>query len=59
MSEKLVVGRQFPPITTNNIHDDRVTVPNGLWTHLQFRRFAGCPFVTFTCIHLFNAIPTL
>jgi peroxiredoxin len=45
MSGKLKRGERFPPINTKNIHGVPVTVPDaqGRWTHLQFRRFAGCP----------------
>src|ERR1700684_1675624 len=45
MSKKFKRGDRFTPIKTNNIHGAPVTVPDaqGRWTHLQFRRFAGCP----------------
>lgn len=41
---KLVAGQIFPPFIAKNIHGSEVRVPNVTgWTHLQFRRFAGCP----------------
>src|SRR6201996_9825001 len=44
MSKKIARGQSFPPIATKNIHGKEVSVPtDGRWTHLQFRRFAGCP----------------
>jgi peroxiredoxin len=45
MSKKFKRGDRFSPINTKNIHGAPVTVPDaeGRWTHLQFRRFAGCP----------------
>lgn len=45
MSNKFKRGDRLTPINTNNIHGAPVTVPDsqGRWTHLQFRRFAGCP----------------
>ena len=39
------VSDQFPKLTLTTINDETVVIPdpgNGL-THLQFRRFAGCP----------------
>jgi peroxiredoxin len=44
MSKKITQGQSFPPLTTKNIHGREISVPaEGRWTHLQFRRFAGCP----------------
>src|ERR1700744_4372037 len=44
MSKKIARGQSFPPIATRNIHGNEVSIPtDGRWTHLQFRRFAGCP----------------
>ena len=45
MSNKLSAGTAFPLILTRNIQGEPVSIPdrNGRWTHLQFRRFAGCP----------------
>src|SRR5438105_2580578 len=44
-SRQLHAGDVFPPTTLKNIHDIDVAIPNSntKWTHLQFRRFAGCP----------------
>lgn len=48
-------GSPFPAIATKNIHGVLVSVPdpNGKLTHLQFRRFAGCPICN---LHLQNFI---
>jgi hypothetical protein len=45
MAKKLVAEQKFPSFTVKNIHGAQISVPdNGArWTHLQFRRFAGCP----------------
>jgi peroxiredoxin len=45
MSNVIAVGQEFPPISITNIHGLKVSVPDsdGRWTHVQFRRFAGCP----------------
>ncbi|ARN82232.1 peroxiredoxin-like family protein [Methylocystis bryophila] len=45
MGRKIVGGQTFPPFSTKNIHGNDVSVPAeaSLWTHVQFRRFAGCP----------------
>lgn len=44
MGAKIVVGQPFPQLQARNIHGAEVAVPTaGAWTHLQFRRFAGCP----------------
>lgn len=45
MTHHLQAGESFPPLTTANIHGKPVAVPasDGRLTHLQFRRFAGCP----------------
>ena len=41
----LDVGDEFATLSTENIHGAaiRVPSPDGRVTHLQFRRFAGCP----------------
>ena len=46
MNPKLSAGQKFPAwIAMKNIHGESVSVPDsrGRWTHLQLRRFAGCP----------------
>ncbi|NMY11187.1 AhpC/TSA family protein [Pseudomonas veronii] len=44
MGRKIIAGESFPPLQARNIHGTEVTIPRpGSWTHLQFRRFAGCP----------------
>ena len=45
MSKTVSVGKSFPSIAAKNIHGATVSVPDteGRLTHLQFRRFAGCP----------------
>lgn len=44
MESRIVVGQPFPPLQAKNIHGAEVSVPGSApWTHLQFRRFAGCP----------------
>jgi peroxiredoxin len=45
MGKKLKAGEKFPALSLNNIHGAPVEIPDlgGRWTHLQFRRFAGCP----------------
>lgn len=44
MTNKILSGQKFPSLTVKNIHGAEVSVPvAGKWTHLQFRRFAGCP----------------
>ncbi len=42
---KLQSGGRFADLDANNIHGKQVSVPDpdGRLTHLQFRRFAGCP----------------
>ena len=42
---KLSAGQSFPPAALKNIHGRPVSIPDtsGRLTHLQFRRFAGCP----------------
>ena len=43
--EKFKVGDMAPAMKLVNIHGTEVAIPNSKskWTHLQFRRFAGCP----------------
>lgn len=44
MKNKISVGQPCPQLRVNNIHGVEVVVPDpARWTHLQFRRFAGCP----------------
>jgi peroxiredoxin len=45
MSRKFQAGERFPELEAKNIHGIPVSVPaaDGRLTHLQFRRFAGCP----------------
>ena len=45
MPQKLRNGEKFPERDAKNIHGVPVSVPaeDGRLTHLQFRRFAGCP----------------
>jgi len=44
MGSKLVPGQLFPRLQLKNIHGVEVSVPGSApWTHVQFRRFAGCP----------------
>lgn len=41
---KKTVGSSVSPLTLTSINDTSVTIPQaGKLTHLQFRRFAGCP----------------
>ena len=42
---KFTVGQSIPPLDLQNIHGGSVSIPapNAAVTHLQFRRFAGCP----------------
>lgn len=42
---RLSVGDYFPELKLSGILDEPITVPDpaGTMTHLQFRRFAGCP----------------
>jgi peroxiredoxin len=44
-ARQLHTGDLFPTTTLKNIHDVEVVIPSNKtkWTHLQFRRFAGCP----------------
>jgi len=45
MSHQHEAGEAFPVFAGINIHGAPVTIPaaDGRLTHLQFRRFAGCP----------------
>ena len=45
LGRKLQSGEQFAELNTNNIHGKPVSVPDadGRLSHVQFRRFAGCP----------------
>ena len=42
---RLRPGEQFPKLNAINIHGKRVSIPGAAdrLTHVQFRRFAGCP----------------
>lgn len=55
MASKIVAGQPFPRLQAKNIHGIEVSIPGSEpWTHLQFRRFAGCP-VCNTHLQSFNA----
>lgn len=43
--DQLRAGDRVPTRTLRNIHGAEVPIPDARspWTHLQFRRFAGCP----------------
>jgi peroxiredoxin len=45
LTARLRAGDTFPTLDLVNIQKTRVVVPDaeGRWTHLQFRRYAGCP----------------
>jgi peroxiredoxin len=44
MGRKIITGQTFPRMQAKNIHGNEVSIPGSEpWTHLQFRRFAGCP----------------
>jgi len=44
MTSKLIAGQPFPRLRATNIHGTEIVIPDvKAWTHLQFRRFAGCP----------------
>jgi peroxiredoxin len=44
MTNKIKAGQSFPRLQMKNIHGAEVSIPSPTqWTHLQFRRFAGCP----------------
>lgn len=45
MSPKLAAGQMVPSFSVEDIHHKKVRFPesHGKLTHLQFRRFAGCP----------------
>lgn len=44
MSEQLLAGEKFPPVSARNIHGAQILIPaETALVHLQFRRFAGCP----------------
>lgn len=51
----LRTGEQFARLDANNIHGVSLSVPSpdGRLTHLQFRRFAGCPICN---LHLQNFV---
>lgn len=41
--KKLVRGAQIKPFILQDIHGNKIDVPDmGRWTHLQFRRYSGC-----------------
>jgi peroxiredoxin len=43
-SHRVEVGDQFPRLELTTITDESISLPDGSGvTHLQFRRFAGCP----------------
>jgi len=37
------IGERVPPFSLETLSHGRIRVPDGRYTHLQFRRFAGCP----------------
>ena len=44
MGSKIIAGQLFPRLQVKNIHGIEVSIPGSEpSTHLQFRRFAGCP----------------
>lgn len=44
MATKITRGQSLPLLQAKNIHGTEVAVPGSApWTHIQFRRFAGCP----------------
>ena len=45
MTTKLSANDAFPATKLTDIHDIALAIPDSQvkWTHLQFRRFAGCP----------------
>ena len=45
LGRELRPGDMFPDLSATNIHGKRVSIPGAddRLTHLQFRRFAGCP----------------
>lgn len=44
MMTRKTIGQTIAPLNLANIEDTPVDIPaSGLLTHLQFRRFAGCP----------------
>lgn len=44
MATQKKLGEIIPQLTLNTINDQSVTIPStDKYTHLQFRRFAGCP----------------
>ena len=45
LNQKLSPGNSIDPFIVRTIHGKEVSIPDreGRWTHLQFRRFAGCP----------------
>ena len=45
VNQKLSPGNSIDPFIVRTIHGKEVSIPDreGRWTHLQFRRFAGCP----------------
>jgi peroxiredoxin len=42
---RVALGDQFPQLTLTGIAEEAIAIPDreGALTHLQFRRFAGCP----------------
>lgn len=57
-SRRVRVGDQFPTLRLTPISGDPVSIPgpSGAFTHLQFRRFAGCPICN---LHLRSVIARL
>jgi peroxiredoxin len=46
---KVQVGQKIPEFSVTTLQGDKLMVPDGTpkYTHLQFRRFAGCPICNF------------
>jgi peroxiredoxin len=46
---KVQVGQKIPPFVVKTLNGQQLSVPDGApaFTHLQFRRFAGCPICNF------------
>lgn len=45
---KLAVRDAAPPVVAETLHGASVGVPDRKLSHVQFRRFAGCPASAFT-----------
>ena len=58
VNQKLSSGNSIDPFIVRTIHGKEVSIPDrdGRWTHLQFRRFAGCLSAISTFRHSFGII---